>query len=58
MMEQWMLKPKGSMKDEWYTPEEAVKVILPFIPEGSRILCPFDTENSEFVKLFLRGGGE
>ena len=38
--------------DEWYTPREAVEVLLEFIPKGSRILCPFDTAESEYVKVF------
>ena len=36
--------------DECYTPDYAVKPILKYIPEGSIIWCPFDTEESEFVK--------
>ena len=36
--------------DEAYTPEYAVKPILEYIPENSIIWCPFDKEESEFVK--------
>lgn len=36
--------------DECYTPEYAVNPILEFIPENKIIWCPFDTEESEFVK--------
>ena len=36
--------------DECYTPDYAVKPILKYIPEGSIVWCPFDTEESEFVK--------
>ena len=36
--------------DECYTPGYAVKPILKYIPKDSRIWCPFDTPESEFVK--------
>lgn len=36
--------------DECYTPDYAVEAILEFIPDGKIIWCPFDTEESEFVK--------
>lgn len=42
--------------DECYTPDYWVKPILKYIPAGKIIWCPFDTEESEFVKQ-LRGGG-
>lgn len=43
--------------DEWYTPEKAVQVIVPFIPEQIKtIWCPFDKEVSQFVRIFKRGG--
>lgn len=45
-------------KDEWYTPKEAVKIILPFIKPMSRVLCPFDTSKSEFVINLIEQGHE
>ena len=42
--------------DEYYTPKEAVKLLLPYVPKGKTIWCPFDTESSEFVQVFTRGG--
>lgn len=36
--------------DECYTPAYAVKPILEFIPKNKIVWCPFDKENSEFVK--------
>ena len=36
--------------DECYTPLNAVKVIIPYLPLGVVIWCPFDTKDSEFVK--------
>lgn len=46
----------GSKDDEFYTPEYAVKPILKYLKKNSTILCPFDTEQSNFVKLFRRAG--
>ena len=36
--------------DECYTPHYAVKPILKYIPKDAIVWCPFDTEESEFVK--------
>ena len=36
--------------DECYTPKEAVTPILQYIPKNAIIWCPFDTEDSLFVK--------
>ena len=41
--------------DEWYTPPEAVYPLLQYIKPGSKILCPFDTAESEFVKILGNG---
>lgn len=40
--------------DEWYTPVEAVMPLLPFLKKGSRILCPFDTDESQYVKCLSK----
>ena len=45
-------------QDEWYTPRHAVEIILPYIPERSRIWCPFDKEYSEYVRVFTGVGHE
>ena len=37
--------------DECYTPAYGVEPISKYIPEGAVIWCPFDKEESEFVKL-------
>lgn len=44
---------KKSNTDEWYTPKEAVEIIVPYLRRGgyNRILCPFDTAESQFVKV-------
>jgi len=36
--------------DECWTPAYGVQPILEFIPEVATVWCPFDTEQSEFVK--------
>ena len=36
--------------DECYTPDYGVEPILKYIPEGKIVWCPFDKEDSEFVK--------
>lgn len=45
--------------DETYTPAYAVKPILKHIPYGvSKIWCPFDMEDSEYVKILSNAGYE
>lgn len=40
--------------DEIYTPAYAVKPILKYIPKDNIVWCPFDTEDSEYVKLIQK----
>jgi len=42
--------------DEWYTPREVVKTIIDYLKPNSRVLCPFDTEQSFFVREFESRG--
>lgn len=42
--------------DECMTLEYAVKPILKYIPEGAVVWCPFDTAESNFVKLIEANG--
>ena len=44
-----ILYPKGN-NDECYTPAYGVQPILEFIPSDAVVWCPFDTEDSEYVK--------
>ena len=44
----------GGSNDECYTPDYAVKPILEYIPKDKIVWCPFDTEESEFVKLISK----
>lgn len=45
-----ILYSKGS-NDENYTPRYAVLPLLKFIPKDKVVWCPFDTRESEFVKV-------
>ena len=47
---------KSSNNDEYYTPRYAVYPILEFIKPKSRVWCPFDTEESNFVKILRQAG--
>jgi len=38
--------------DEFYTPNYAIRPLEKYIKPNSKILCPFDTEESNFVKIF------
>lgn len=48
-------KKKGAT-DEWYTPESAVLPIIDLIPTGSIVWCPFDKQESNFVKVLQKCG--
>ena len=45
-----MDKLAGSGNDEFYTPYYAIKPILKYIKPNSTVWCPFDTEDSFYVK--------
>ena len=51
-----MDKVAGSGNDEFYTPIYAIKPIMKYIKPNSKIWCPFDTEDSNFVKLLKEAG--
>jgi hypothetical protein len=51
-----MDKVANSGNDEFYTPEYAVKPILKYIKPGSIVWCPFDTDESHFVKMIREAG--
>ena len=50
-----VLYSNGS-NDECYTPRYGVEPIAKFVPDGSIVWCPFDTEDSEFVKVLREAG--
>lgn len=43
-------------KDEYYTPTILVEPILKYVKHNSIIWCPFDTKDSEFVRLLEQEG--
>lgn len=47
---------KFNKNDEYYTPSYAVYPIMKKLKPNSTIWCPFDKENSEFVKIFIENG--
>ena len=52
-----MDKVAGSGNDEFYTPEYAITPLFKYLPPPPvTIWCPFDTEDSLFVKLFRQRG--
>lgn len=50
----WLRKGAFNEKDEYYTPKLLVDLIVPFIPKGATVWCPFDTEDSEFAHAFKK----
>ena len=48
----------GSKNDEFYTPRYAIEPILKYIKRNSKIWCPFDKEESLFVKMLKEEGHE
>ena len=42
--------------DEFYTPNYAIEPILEYITEGSVVWCPFDTHESNYVKMLSSRG--
>lgn len=46
----------SAAKDEFYTPAWAVTPILPYLKPKSTVWCPFDTEQSYYVKVLLEAG--
>jgi len=46
----------GSQNDEFYTPGYAIEPLFQYIRPNSTIWCPFDTDQSLFVKLFKNVG--
>lgn len=48
---------KTAETDEWYTKPQDVELILPYLEKRGykKILCPFDKEDSAFVKVLNRG---
>jgi hypothetical protein len=47
---------KINPNDEFYTPNYAIEPILKYIKPNSLVWCPFDTQESNFVKLLNKSG--
>jgi len=47
---------KINKSDEFYTLDYAIKPLLKYIPNDKTIWCPFDKEESNFVKLLRENG--
>jgi hypothetical protein len=46
----------GSQNDEFYTPKYAVIPLLKYLKPSSTIWCPFDTDQSNFVRVLSAAG--
>lgn len=53
-----MDKVASSKNDEFYTPPYAITPILKHVPTGSKVWCPFDPEESLYVKMLTAHGCE
>jgi hypothetical protein len=51
-----MDKVAGSGNNEFYTPKYAIEPLLKYLKPNSRIWCPFDDINSNFVKILTDNG--
>lgn len=49
-------KKVSQHNDEYYTPDYAVKPILEYLKPNSVIWCPFDKEQSAYVKVLINAG--
>jgi len=47
---------KQNKADEYYTKEYAIKPLLKYLKPNSKIWCPFDVDESNFVKVFNDNG--
>jgi hypothetical protein len=50
------IKGEVNPNDEFYTPNYAIDPLLKYLKPNSFIWCPFDTEESNFVKTLLKMG--
>lgn len=46
----------NKQSDETFTPREAILPLLKYIDKNLTIWCPFDLEDSEYVKVFKENG--
>jgi hypothetical protein len=50
------IQSKLSVNDEWFTPDCAVDPIVKYLKPKSRVWCPFDTTESNYVKVLEQNG--
>jgi hypothetical protein len=46
----------GSQNNEYYTPPYAILPLIKYLKSGATIWCPFDTDESYYVKIFRQSG--
>jgi len=51
-----LITKNNKENDEYYTPKYAICPLLKYIKKGTTIWCPFDIEESNFVKLLKEHG--
>jgi len=47
---------KPSKSDEWFTPKKAIYPVLKYLKPNSIVWCPFDTKESNYVKILNEKG--
>lgn len=50
------MQRQKAKSDEWYTPRSAVEAIVPYLKNFKTIWCPFDTAESNYVKVLEEHG--
>ena len=56
MIDSQVVLYSSGANDECYTPDYGVKPIIKYIPKDKIVWCPFDTEDSEYVKQLKANG--
>lgn len=56
MTTNYMNRARRPQQDEWVTPRYGVEPLLEFLQGNEVIWCPFDKEDSEFVRVFEENG--
>ena len=46
----------NSKNDEFYTPQYAIEPIIKYLKKNSTVWCPFDIQDSLFVKVLSNNG--
>ena len=58
MIDSQVVLYSSGANDECYTPDYGVKPIIKYIPKNAIVWCPFDTEDSEYVKQIKANGNK